>query len=192
VINLTNDQTQWLLAFFAVVSGLLMYYALNHDKKIDKIRKDSKEKRNIIKKNMEVQNVRPLLIKIFSMCSSKIDFEDKAQFEKELESIIYYSETWKKLDSELRTLRDKMKEIAEVDNVFKKYMTYTSFINKSLFLFTFIIAAIIPVYVFGDLLAWIIWGIAVIQISCIICIKKWKASKAYSKFEIYEDIYIRQ
>lgn len=188
--NLTADQTQWLLAFFGVLSVLLTYYALNFDKRIDKLKKDKKDNRNLIKKNMEVQNVRPVLVKIFSMCSSKIDFEDTAQFEEELESLIFLSENWMKLDSEIRMLGEKMKEISEVDDVFNKYITYTSYFSKILFLLVFITAVIIPVYIFGDLIAWILWAIASIQIIICLCIIKWKAWKASSTFDRYEDAYI--
>jgi len=43
VINLTTDQTQWLLVFFGAVSALLMYYTLNLDKKMDKLKKEKKK-----------------------------------------------------------------------------------------------------------------------------------------------------
>lgn len=188
--ELTADQTQWLLAFFGVVSVLLTYYALNLDKRMDKLKKDKKETRNLIKKNMEVQNVRPVLVNVFSMCSSKIDFEDTAKFEEELESLIFLSENWMKLDSELRILGEKMKEISEVDNVFNKYIMYTSYFSKILFLLVFIIAATIPVYVFGGLIAWVLWAIALIQVTICLCIIKWKAWKASSTFDTYEDTYI--
>jgi len=190
VLNLTADQTQWLLAFFGVVSVLLTYYALNLDKRMDKLKKDKKETRNLIKKNMEVQNVRPVLVEIFSMCSSKIDFEDTTKFEEELESLIFLSENWMKLDSEIRILGEKMKEISEVDNVFNKYIMYTSYFSKILFLLVFIIAAIIPVYVFGGLIAWVLWAIAWIQVTICLCIIKWKAWKASLTFDRYEDAYI--
>ena len=190
MLNLTADQTQWLLAFFGVVSVLLTYYALNLDKRMDKLKKDKKETRNLIKKNMEVQNVRPVLVEIFSMCSSKIDFEDTTKFEEELESLIFLSENWMKLDSEIRILGEKMKEISEMDNVFNKYIMYTSYFSKILFLLVFIIAAIIPVYVFGGLIAWVLWAIAWIQVTICLCIIKWKAWKASSTFDRYEDAYI--
>ena len=190
MLNLTADQTQWLLAFFGVVSVLLTYYALNLDKRMDKLKKDKKETRNLIKKNMEVQNVRPVLVEIFSMCSSKIDFEDTTKFEEELESLIFLSENWMKLDSEIRILGEKMKEISEVDNVFNKYIMYTSYFSKILFLLVFIIAAIIPVYVFGGLIAWVLWAIAWIQVTICLCIIKWKAWKASLTFDRYEDAYI--
>jgi len=119
-----------------------------------------------------------------------INYEDTSQVEEELDSLFEVSQSWKKLDSELRLLGERMNEISDVENLFNKYMMYTSYFTRILFLFTFTLFAIIPVYIFGGLIVWIIWAIAIIQVSICLCVIKWKACKASSRFDTYEDLYI--
>lgn len=195
MINLTTDQTQWLLAFFVAVSGLLMAYTLNLDKKMDKIKKEKKESRNKIKRNIEGLYVYPVMQKISSifyskLCSMGIDHKDTVKVEEVLDSLFEVSQSWTKLYSQLRLLGERTKEISNVDSLFNKYMMYNSYLTKILFLFTSVIFAIIPVYVFGGLITWMIWAIAFIQVSICLCIIKWKACKASSRFDTYEDLYI--
>ena len=190
-MNLTTDQTNWLLAFFAVVSGLLMYYALNLANRMDTFKKEKKDVRNAIKSSMEVQNVRPIIINVVTMLLSKLNLKEDNNFEEELESIIYTTENWVKLDSEVRSLQEKIDGLSEVDEVFDRYISYTSYFSKILFPLTFIVAAIIPVFLFGDTIAWVLWIVSVVQVTVCSCAIKWKASKASSKFDAYEDTYVK-
>ena len=92
MIDLTTDQTQWLLVFFGAVSALLMYYTLNLDKKMDKLKKEKKENRNQIKRNIEGLHVYPVLQKFSSMFYSKLSYiginrEDSSRVEEDLDSL---------------------------------------------------------------------------------------------------------
>ena len=189
--NLTPDQAQWLLFFLGVAIGLPLSYALNLTSKLDSIKKEKKDARNIIKHSIEIQNILPLIIKVFTTLSSKLDFDDVENFEEEVESIIYTKENWVRLDLEIRTLEEKISDLAKVDKIFDIYMRYTSYFSKILFPFVLIILAIVPVIIFGDLIAWILWIIALIQVSICLFVVKWKAWKASSEFDAYEDSYIR-
>lgn len=207
LINLTTDQTNWLLAFFTVVSGLLVAYALNLANGMDTFKKEKKDVRNAIKNSIEYQSVLPIIVNVFTILFSKLNLKEefkegginegnveekfKEKLE-ELEEIINAKETWAKLDSEIRSLEDKAKELSEVDRVFDRYISYSSYFSKILFPLTFIVAAIIPVYLFGDLLAWVLWLVALVQVAIISCAIKWKALRACSKFDAYEDSYVRE
>jgi hypothetical protein len=186
LITLTADQTNWLLAFFTVVTTLLTLYSINLSKGMDNFKKNRKDIRNAIKNSMEIQNVRPIMANIFSLLSSK------ATKEQSVEDLIYNSETWVKLNSEIKHVEDKIREMAYVDIVFNDYISYSSYFSRVLFPLVLIVALVIPVFLFGDLIAFIIWLIAIIEVSIILSVVKWNASKACSKFEGYEDIYINK
>lgn len=189
MVDLTADQTQWLLAFFAVVSGLLMYYALNLSNGMNTFKKEKKDARNAIKNSMEIQNVLPIITNVCMLLLSKVDISKK--LEDEIEPIIYSKDTWAKLNSEIIKLEEKINELSEVDKVFDCYINYSSYFSKILFPLTLIFVAIIPIYIFGDLIAWTVWIIALVQVSVCLCIIKYKASKACSKLDAYEDSYVR-
>jgi ABC-type transport system involved in cytochrome bd biosynthesis fused ATPase/permease subunit len=157
---------------------------------MDTFKKEKKDIRNAIKNSMEVQNVRPIIINVYTTLLSKLNLEGVNNLEEELESIIYSTETWVKLDSGIRNLEGSINDIAEVDKVFESYISYTSYFSKILFLLTLMAALIIPVFLFGDSIAWVLWLVALVQVSVCLCIIKWKASNASSKFDDYEDTYV--
>lgn len=191
LVDLSPDQTNWLLAFFTVVTTLLILYSINFAKGMDNFKKEKKDTRNAIKNSMEVQNVRPIMVNVFTLLSSKIDLTESASLEDELESIIYSTETWVKLDTGIRNLEEKVKEMAEVDEVFDGYVSYTSHFSKILFLLTLTVSLVIPVLLFDNSVAWAIWILAVVEVSISVCIVKWKTLKISSRFDSYEDDYVR-
>jgi hypothetical protein len=191
LINLTTDQTNWLLAFFTVVTTLLTLYSINLSKGMDTFKKNRKDVRNAIKNSMEFQNVKPIMANIFTLLNSRINIAKKQKVE-EIESMIYNSETWVKLDSEIRLLEEKMRQISDVDKVFNDYIVYSSYFSKILFPLVIVVALVIPVFLFGGLLALTVWLTALTEISIGLLIIKWKASRACSKFENYEDIYVNR
>lgn len=188
---LTADQIEWVIFLLGLLIGLPISYLLSLTSKSDTIKKEKKDTRNAIKNSIEIQDVLPVIIKIFTTLSSKVDLEDSDNLEEELESIIYTKEDWVRLDSEIRTLEEKISELAKVDRIFDNYMRYTSYFSKILFVFILVLLAIIPVYLFGDLVAWVIWIIGLIQVSICLALVKWKACKSSSEFDRYEDSYIR-
>ena len=158
---------------------------------MDTFKKDRKDVRNAIKNSMEFQNVKPIMANIFMLLNSKIDVA-KEQNVEAIESMIYNSETWVKLDSEIRRLEEKIRQISDVDKVFNDYIVYSSYFSKFLFLLVIVVAAVIPVFLFGELLALTVWLIALTEVSIGLLVIKWKAARACSKFENYEDIYVNK
>lgn len=206
MFNLTTDQTTLLLAFFTVVSGLLVAYALNLARGMNSFKKEKKDIRNVIKNSMEAQNVLPIMVNAFIMLFSKLNLQKEfnegniteenieeklGEKAEELESIIYAKESWVKLDSEIRSLEEKIRELSDVDRFFNSYVSYSSHFSKVLFILTFVVATIIPVYLFDNLIIWVLWLVALVQVVVISCIIKFKAWRAGLKFERYEDTYVR-
>lgn len=210
------DQTSLMVAFFGVVSGLLMYYSLNLANRMYDFKKDKKEKRNAIKNSIETQKVLPLVSNIFVMMlpKMKVDYDElktkadtleetlenksdvvlddvvPSNIEEDLESIIFNKENWLKLDSKIKNLEETINKLSEVDEVFDKYLSYMTHFSRLLFVLTIIVATVIPIYVLGNFIYWVIWGIAIMQVSICLIILRIYAAKASSELEEYEDSYL--
>ena len=191
LMTLTPDQIPWVLFFLGLLIGLPISYVVNLANKMDTVKKEKKDTRNAIKNSIEIQDILPLIIRVFTTLSSKIDFKNVGNFEEEVESLIYKKENWVRLDSDLRTLEEKISELAKVDRIFDNYIRYTSYFSKILFSFIIVISAIVPVYLFGDLVAWVIWVLALIQVSMCLILVQLKSCNASKEFDKYEDSYIR-
>ncbi len=189
MIDLTAQQTQWLLVFFSVVSGLLTAYSLNFANGMNAFRKDKKEIRNKIKDSIEQQKILPILNSVCSLIFSKIGLNDNK--EEKLELTIYNKDAWKKLDNEVNNLEQQTNELSEVDRTCDRYLMYTSYFSRILFLLCFTVAMVIPVYIFDVFLAWIVWAIFLTEVMICLSITKWRASNACSKFDTYEDSYVK-